>query len=156
MTKEKLWNKNFRIQFQKIWIFLSCSHSTELSVLERDYNLIRFKMILWIFKYLLKLDLSEDVVCFDTQQNDIETQEDALKHVTQHQGDQMFLVKNRPKTMKNHPKSHPTKFLLDLLYKTVLWCFLFDFMLISNGTGHSFIVFYIYIKKEIKFFENFW
>jgi len=44
-------------------------------------------------------------------------------------------------------------FLLELLYKTVLWCFLFDFMLISNGTGHSFIVFYI--KKEIKFFEYF-
>ncbi len=43
--------------------------------------------------------------------------------------------------MKNHPKSHPTMFLLDLLYKTVLWCFLFDFMLISNGTGLSFIVF---------------
>ncbi len=44
-------------------------------------------------------------------------------------------------------------FLLDLLYKTVLWCFLFDFMLISNGTGHSFIVFYL--KKEIKVFEYF-
>jgi hypothetical protein len=46
-------------------------------------------------------------------------------------------------------------FLLDLLYKTVLWCFLFDFMLISNGTGHSFIVFF-YIKKEIKNFEYFY
>ena len=66
----------------------------------------------------------------------------------------MFLLKNRPKTMKNRPKSRPTMFLLDLLYKTVLWCFLFDFMLISNGTGHSFIVFF-YIKKEIKFFEYF-
>ncbi len=53
----------------------------------------------------------------------------------------MFLWKNHPKTTKNRPKSHPTIFLLDLLYKTVLWCFLFDFMLISNGTGHSFIVF---------------
>ena len=40
------------------------------------------------------------------------------------------------------PKSCPTMFLLDLLYKTVLWCFLFDFMLISNGTGHSFIGFF--------------
>jgi hypothetical protein len=70
------------------------------------------------------------------------------------QGDQMFLWKNRPKTMKNCPKSRPTMFLLDLLYKTVLWCFLFDFMLISNGTGHSFIVFFI--KKEINFFEYFW
>ncbi len=58
------------------------------------------------------------------------------------QGDQMFLLKNRPKTMKNCPKSRPTIFLLDLLYKTVLWCFLFDFMLVSNGTGHSFIVFF--------------
>ncbi len=67
------------------------------------------------------------------------------------QGDQMFLLKNCPKTLKNRPKSHPTMFLLNLLYKTVLWCFLFDFMLISNGTGHSFIVFYI--KKEIKCFE---
>ncbi len=34
-----------------------------------------------------------------------------------------FCEKNCPKTMKNHPKSHPTIFLLDLLYKTVLWCF---------------------------------
>ena len=67
----------------------------------------------------------------------------------------MFLLKNRPKTMKNRPKSRPTMFLLDLLYKTVLWCFLFDFMLISNGTGHSFIVF-LYIKEEINFFEYFW
>ena len=66
----------------------------------------------------------------------------------------MFLLKNRPKTMKNRPKSRPTMFLLDLLYKTVLWCFLFDFMLISNGTGHSFIVF-LYIKEEINFFEYF-
>ena len=56
--------------------------------------------------------------------------------------------------MKNRPKSRPTMFLLDLLYKTVLWCFLFDFMLISNGTGHSFIVF-LYIKEEINFFEYF-
>jgi hypothetical protein len=32
------------------------------------------------------------------------------------QGDQMFLLKNRPKTMKNSPKSRPTMFLLDLLY----------------------------------------
>jgi hypothetical protein len=71
------------------------------------------------------------------------------------QGDQMFLLKNRPKTMKNGPKSRPTMFLLDLLYKTVLWCFLFDFMLISNGTGHSFIVF-LNIKEEINFFEYFW
>jgi len=71
------------------------------------------------------------------------------------QGDQMFLLKNCPKTMKNRPKSRPTMFLLDLLYKTVLWCFLFDFMLISNGTGHSFIVF-LYIKEEINFFEYFW
>jgi hypothetical protein len=54
--------------------------------------------------------------------------------------------------MKNRPKSRPTMFLVDLLYKTVLWCFLFDFMLISNGTGHSFIVF-LYIKEE-KFFLN--
>jgi len=66
----------------------------------------------------------------------------------------MFLLKNRPKTMQNRPKSHPTMFLLHLLYKTVLWCFLFDFMLISNGTGHSFIVF-LYIKEEIYFFEYF-
>ncbi len=65
------------------------------------------------------------------------------------------LWKNCPKTTKNCPKSHPTMFLLDLLYKTVLWCFLFDFMLISNGTGHSFIVF-LYIKEEINFFEYFW
>ncbi len=57
--------------------------------------------------------------------------------------------------MKNHPKSCPTMFLLDLLYKTVLWCFLFNFMLISNGTGYSFIVF-LYIKEEINFFEYFW
>ncbi len=57
--------------------------------------------------------------------------------------------------MKNPPKSRPTMFLLDLLYKTVLWCFLFDFMLISNGTGHSFIVF-LYIKEEINFSEYFW
>ena len=63
----------------------------------------------------------------------------------------MFQLKNHPKTMKNRPKSRPTMFLLDLLYKTVLWCFLFDFMLISNGTGHSFIVF-LYIN----FFEYFW
>ncbi len=62
--------------------------------------------------------------------------------VTYSQGDQMFLWKNCPKTMKNRPKSHPTMFLLDLQYKTVLWCFQFDFMLISNGTGHSFIVFF--------------
>ena len=63
--------------------------------------------------------------------------------ITDKQGDQMFLLKNRPKTMKNRPKSKScsTMFLLDLLYKTVLWCFLFDFMLISKGTGHSFIVF---------------
>ncbi len=67
------------------------------------------------------------------------------------QGDQMFLLKNHPKTMKNRPKSCPTIFLLDLLYKTVLWCFLFDFMLISNGTGHSFF----YIKKEINFLNIF-
>jgi hypothetical protein len=67
------------------------------------------------------------------------------------QGDQMFLLKNCPKTMKNHPKSRPTMFLLDLLYKTVLWCFLFDFMLISNGTGHSFIVFFVH-KRGDKFF----
>ncbi len=53
----------------------------------------------------------------------------------------MFLLKNCPKTTKNRPKSRPTMFLLDLLYKTVLWCFLFDFMLISKGTEHSFIVF---------------
>ncbi len=33
------------------------------------------------------------------------------------QGDQMFLWKNRQKTMKNCPKSLPTMFLLDLLYK---------------------------------------
>ena len=52
-------------------------------------------------------------------------------------------------------KNRPTMFLLDLPYKTVLWCFLFDFMLISNGTGHSFIVF-LYIKEEINFFEYFW
>ncbi len=71
------------------------------------------------------------------------------------QGDQMFLWKNCPNTMKNHPKSRPTMFLLDLLYKTVLWCFLFDFMLISNGTGHSFIVFFLH-KKGDKFFEYFW
>ncbi len=70
------------------------------------------------------------------------------------QGDQMFLLKNCPKTMKNCPKSRQTMFLLDLLYKTVLWCFLFDFMLISNGTGHSFIVF-LYIKEEINFFKYF-
>jgi hypothetical protein len=63
------------------------------------------------------------------------------------QGDQMFLLKNHPKTMKNCPKSCPTIFLLDLLYKTVLWCFLFDFMLMSNGTGHSFIVF-LHKKKR--------
>jgi hypothetical protein len=56
--------------------------------------------------------------------------------------------------MKNRPKSRPTMFLLDLLYKTVLWCFLFDFMLISNGTGHSFIVF-LYIKEEIYFLNIF-
>ena len=62
----------------------------------------------------------------------------------------MFLWKNCPKTMKNCPKSCPTMFLLDLLYKTVLWCFLFDFMLISNGTGHSFIVFLH--KKGYKIF----
>ncbi len=43
-------------------------------------------------------------------------------------------------------------FLLDLPYKTVLWCFLFDFMLISNGTGHSFIVFLH--KKGDKIFLN--
>ncbi len=67
----------------------------------------------------------------------------------------MFLLKNHPKTMKNRPKSRPTMFLLDLLYKTVLWCFLFDFMLISNGTVHSFIVF-LYIKEEINFLEYFW
>jgi hypothetical protein len=60
---------------------------------------------------------------------------------TDRQGDQMFLLKNRPKTIKNRPKSRPNIFLLVFLYKTVLWCFLFDFMLISNGTGHSFIVF---------------
>ena len=42
------------------------------------------------------------------------------------QGDQMFFLKNRP-------KSRPNIFLLVFLYKTVLWCFLFDFMLISNG-----------------------
>ncbi len=30
--------------------------------------------------------------------------------VTTKQGDQMFLLKNRPKTMKNHPKSHKTYF----------------------------------------------
>ncbi len=65
----------------------------------------------------------------------------------------MFLLKNRPKTTKNHPKSHPTMFLLDLLYTTVLWCFLFDFILISNGTGHSFIVF-LY-KKGDNFFDIF-
>jgi hypothetical protein len=53
--------------------------------------------------------------------------------------------------MQNRPESRPTMF---LLYKTVLWCFLFDFMLISNGTGHSFIVF-LYIKEEIIFFEYF-
>ncbi len=52
--------------------------------------------------------------------------------------------------MKNRPKSRPTMFLLDLLYKTVLWCFLFDFMLISNGTGHSFIVF-LHKKGDIIF-----
>ena len=69
------------------------------------------------------------------------------------QGDQMFLLKNRPKTIKNRPKSCPNIFLLVFLYKTVLWCFLFDFMLISNGTGHSFIVFFY--KKEINFFEYF-
>ncbi len=39
------------------------------------------------------------------------------------QGDQMFLLKNRQKTMKNSPKSRPTMFLLDLLYKTVLGVF---------------------------------
>ena len=61
----------------------------------------------------------------------------------------MFLLKNHPKTMKNRPKSRPTMFLLDLLYKTVLWCFLFDSMLISNGTRHSFIVFFVH-----KFFLN--
>ncbi len=65
----------------------------------------------------------------------------SYKYLHQRQGDQMFLWKNCPKTTKNHPKSRPTMFLLDLLYKTVLWCFLFDLMLISNGTGHSFIVF---------------
>ncbi len=58
------------------------------------------------------------------------------------QGDQMFLLKNRPKTIKNRPKSRPNIFLLVFLYKTVLWCFLFDFMLIFNGTEHSFIVFF--------------
>ncbi len=63
----------------------------------------------------------------------------------------MFLWTNRPKTTKNRPKSRPTRYLLDLLYKTVLWYFLFDLMLISNGTGHSFIVFF-YIKKGDKFF----
>jgi len=57
------------------------------------------------------------------------------------QGDQMFSLKNRPKTIKNRPKSRPNIFLLVFLYKTILWCFLFDFMLTSNGTGHSFIVF---------------
>ncbi len=55
--------------------------------------------------------------------------------------------------MKNCPKSRPTMFLLDLLYKTVLWCFLFDFMVISNGTGHSFIVFLH--KKREKFLNIF-
>ncbi len=35
----------------------------------------------------------------------------------------------------------------------VLWCFLFDFMLISNGTGHSFIVFLH--KKGDKIFQIF-
>jgi hypothetical protein len=54
--------------------------------------------------------------------------------------------------MKNRPKSHPTMFLLDLLYKTVLWCFLFDFMIISNGTGHPFIV--LLHKKGDKIFLN--
>jgi len=76
------------------------------------------------------------------------------KYQTASQGDQMFLLKNRPKTIKNRPKSCPNIFLLVFLYKTVLWCFLFDFMLISNGTGHSFIVF-LYIKEEINFFEYF-
>jgi hypothetical protein len=66
----------------------------------------------------------------------------------------MFLLKNRLKTMQNCLKSRPTMFLLDLLYKTVLWCFLFDFMLISNGTGHSFIVF-LYLKEEIIFLNIF-
>ncbi len=65
-----------------------------------------------------------------------------MQHCHDNQGDQIFLRKNRQKTTKNRPKSRPTMFLLDLLYKTVLWCFLFDFMLISNGTGHSFIVFW--------------
>ncbi len=63
-------------------------------------------------------------------------------------------VKKLPKDNEKSPKKSPIMFLLDLLYKTVLWCFLFDFMLISKGTGHSFIVFYI--KKEINFFEYFW
>ncbi len=66
-----------------------------------------------------------------------------------------FCFKNCLKTMQNSPKSCLTMCLIDLLYKTVLWCFLFDFMLISNGTGHSFIVF-LYIKEEINIFEYFW
>jgi hypothetical protein len=45
------------------------------------------------------------------------------QNVYEQQGDQMFLLKNRPKTMKNSPKSCPTMFLLDLLYKTVLGVF---------------------------------
>ncbi len=67
------------------------------------------------------------------------------------QGDQMFLWKNCPKTMKNCPKSRPTMCLLDLLYKTVLWCFMFDFMPMSNGTGHSFIVVFLHKKGDIIF-----
>jgi len=60
-----------------------------------------------------------------------------VKQEVNSQGDQMFFLKNCPKTMK----SRPNIYLLVFLYKTVLWCFLFDFMLIYNGTTHSFIFF---------------
>ncbi len=58
------------------------------------------------------------------------------------------------KSPKDNEKS-PNHVFLDLLYKTVLWCFLFDFMLISNGTGHSFIVFFFYKKRRYNFLNIF-
>ncbi len=109
--------------------------------------LVSLSLLVYIFPlkysyaFLLAPNLSIAISCDRFQITSIFCLFHQVFFMSVKQGDQMFLLKNCPKTMKNCPKSRPTMFLLDLLYKTVLWCFLFDFMLISNGTGDSFIVF---------------
>ena len=87
--------------------------------LQTDSNLKKWKnAVLWSYCCCLQLWLRIVIKNLSWHQLNWSSHSGEQK-----QGDQMFLLKNRPKTMKNSPKSRPTMFMLDLLYKTVLGVF---------------------------------